>query len=182
MNQIMAPGDRIFGAFLGDMRNFTDPKYLDDLEKIPRGDVRSVDYHHTLKLDFFNRQATSTLVTRRGWIFISTSILVQDRQSLTYPTLVKIRQAEVSSGGLSGGPSSAQPPEIAQDRGWLSSVNGFGPGNEQAENHIWTEPRSFFRYWGDSALIEADAKFSTYDGIDRTVDIIVTGWEVRNVG
>ena len=182
MRYLMSPGDRLFEAFLGDMRNFTDPDFTESVKRIPRASVRSMDYLITHSLDNNTRNTEKSVLTRRGWTFISTSIGVLYTGSAALAPLVRIRQDEVANGGLSGGPKAAFPPENPLTLGWLDCQNGFGPGSSNPNPKILTEQRAFFRYFGESASIETHARLNALDVSDRTVHILVTGWEVRNYG
>lgn len=180
MRYLMSPGDRTFEAFLGDMRNFTDPGYLESVKRIPRDSVRSMEYLITHSLDNNNRNSEKSVLTRRGWTFISTTIGVLYTGSAALSPLVKIRQDEVANGSLSGGPKAAFPPENPLTLGWLDCQSSFGPGNSNPNPNILTEQRAFFRFFGESASIETQARLAAADASARTVYILVTGWEVRN--
>jgi hypothetical protein len=186
MHQIKAPGDRIFEAFLGDMRNFTDPDFLKQIRNIPRASVRSMDYHtrHYLSPQFESKTESVTL--RQGWIFVSTNISVS-YEDITggsthskHPPLIKIRQLEKADGGIQGA-TQGQPPENSETLGFISAPNGYGPGQHQPDfaNRL-TEPKSFFRIFGDSTIYEVTAlnKFNR----NMIVDVILTGWEIKNYG
>jgi hypothetical protein len=188
MRQIMAPGDRIFEAFLGDMRNFGDAKYLENISHIPRDSVRSMDYvtYHNLSPQFDFK--TETITTRQGWIFIATNISVmysrgQFRERNKSP-LIKIRQLDKADGSFSG-TALGTPKPNPETLGFLPAQGCYGPGETGIDalnnwpDYILTEPRSFLKVIGDGAICEITAHNNNTNAT-RQVNVILTGWEVRN--
>lgn len=168
------------------MRNFTDPKYLEVIDRIPRAFVRSMDYHTRHYLTPQQDTVTQTVTMRQGWIFVCTTIAVSweditPGSTLTkHPPLIKVRQLDVADGGIQGA-TQGQPIESANTLGYILASNGYGPGQHQPDfTNILTEPQSFYRIFGDSTTYEATAK--TLANRSQIVDVLLTGWEVRNYG
>lgn len=177
MLPIMAPGDRLFQAFLGDMSNFGDQSFTDLVAKVPRGSVRSMDYLTRHTLSNANPHSVQTVITRRKWIFIATKIAVSYTSDT--PPLVKVSQGDMSYGNLSGGPSSASPLENPLTKGFISALCGFGPGFADPHIKILTEPRSFYRLFAESAIINCETRLAAPAGRDDVVNVLVSGWEVK---
>jgi hypothetical protein len=184
IEHIHLQGDRLFAKVLDSFeRRLINGGKLQPGEIAPHRKMRSMDYVLTHELGRGAQSTTASLVTRQGWIFVCTGI--QADTTGPYNGLmpsIRINQDEVLRGRLSGG-NIGSPAMAVKNLGWIELCNGFGPGHkgelttDKASPEL-SEPRDFFRVFGDAAQIETEARLHPFDTETREITIIVHGWEI----